>query len=148
MSIIHNWSINSTIKYLDRDGTVCKVIFTLESYDDENPELLNITTTSSVDLDTSYIENLIPFDQLREFEVLDWVFDRLPKYQTSSIGESKTKCDYEIYHEKHLEKLKNPISFVPELPNTIIGYLNKELDICKQNPYTMKVFKIPCISGN
>lgn len=124
MAVTHNWSIHSTIKYLDAGGTVCEVIFRLESQDNDNPELLNITTLSSIKFDTTHIENFIPFDQLTEQEVLQWVFDRLTKYQICSIDSTETKYDYEIYHEKYLEKLKKPTIFTPELPNTVIGYLN------------------------
>ena len=123
MAITHHWSIHSTIKYLDAGGTVCKVIFKLQSQDSDNPELLNITTISSVNLDTSHIENFVPFDQLTEQEVLQWVFDRLTKYQICSIDSDETKYDYEIYHEKYLENLKNPTLITPNIPNTVNGYI-------------------------
>lgn len=125
MSITHDWSINSVLKFLDNGGTVYRVFFELYSYDEENPSTLQIKTLSFVDLDIHHIDNFIPFDELTKSQVLQWVFDRLVKYQIVNVDSDETKYEYEIYHEKYIENIKNPTSLTPELPNTVIGYINE-----------------------
>jgi len=75
MSITHDWSINSVLKFLDNEGTVYRVFFELYSYDEEDPKILQIKTLSFVDLDIHHIDNFIPFDDLTEQEVKDWVYE-------------------------------------------------------------------------
>lgn len=144
MSITHNWSINSVLRFLDNGGTVYRVFFELYSYDEENPKILQIKTLSFVDLDISHIDNFIPFDDLTKSQVLQWVFDRLVKYQIVSDDSNEIKYEYEIYHEKYIENIKNPTVLTPELPNTVIGYINEstplESELVSEQNYEDNIF--------
>jgi len=125
MTITHNWEVNSVIKYLDTEGTVYRVLFDIESIDSDNPSFLNITTSGSVDLDTQTIDpgQFIPFENLTEDEVLEWVKERIIKYNIPDTDPIEIKYEYEIHHERHLKNLKETITYTPDRPYSTVGYL-------------------------
>jgi len=125
MAITHNWKVNSVIKYLDTEGTVYRVLFDIESIDSDNPSFLNITTSGSVDLDTQTIDpgQFIPFENLTEDEVLEWVKERIIKYNIPDTDPIEIKYEYEIHHERHLKNLKETITYTPDRPWSTVGYL-------------------------
>lgn len=125
MSITHNWKINSLIRYLDVGGTVYRVLFDIESVDSDNPAFLRITTTGSVELDVSDVspDNFTPFEDLTEEQVLEWVKQRIIKYDIIDTDPVENKYEYEIHHERHLKNLKETITYTPDRPYSVVGYL-------------------------
>ena len=125
MSITHNWKINSVIRYLDVGGTVYRVLFDIESVDSDNPAFLRITTTGSVELDVSDVspDNFTPFEDLTEEQVLEWVKQRIIKYDIIDTDPVENKYEYEIHHERHLKNLKETITYTPDRPYSVVGYL-------------------------
>lgn len=125
MSITHNWKINSLIRYLDVGGTVYRVLFDIESVDSDNPAFLRITTTGSVELDVSDVspDNFTPFEDLTEEQVLGWVKQRIIKYDIIDTDPVENKYEYEIHHERHLKNLKETITYTPDRPYSVVGYL-------------------------
>ena len=125
MTITHNWKINSVIRYLDTGGTVYRVLFDVESFDSYDPTFLRITTAGSVELDVFDVNPNVftPFEDLTEDQVLQWVKERIVKYNTLDTDPIESKYEYEIHHERHLKNVKETITYAPDRAYSVVGYL-------------------------
>jgi len=142
MTITHNWHVTSVNKYLDTGGTVYKVLFQITSTDSDNPSYLTITTPGSVILDIETIDpdNFTPFNELTEEQILDWVKERIVKYNIPDTDPVETKYEYEIYHERHLQNLKETITYTPDRPYSDVGYLiHPEPDPVEPDPNEVEI---------
>lgn len=73
MTVTHNWKIKTLVQNNDNTGTVNQIYFEIHSIDGT----YSYKVESDVRLDTDNIQNFIPYQNLTEQIILQWVQDKL-----------------------------------------------------------------------
>lgn len=105
MAITHIWKILRLVQVNDGTGTVCQIQYRVISSEDE----FSIPYESDINLPTENIENFIPYSELDEETVLNWLKSRL----------SEELIDPELRNISKLIVMKSPpksTSIVTSLP--------------------------------
>jgi len=72
MSANHTWSITNLKQLNDGTGTVSSVSYSIKTVDSDD-ETINIESSGEIFLNTDNISNFIPYGQLTESEIIEWV---------------------------------------------------------------------------
>lgn len=105
MEIVHNWIIKRLIQKNDGSGTVSHVHFKVDSTDGQ----YSYVSPGEVELVVNGIQNFIPYENLTEQTVIQWVKDKLGP----SLG------NYEEINTNFINSKRNPsspLSKIEELP--------------------------------
>ena len=88
MAINHKWKITRMDvwkEFQEHQDVVCNIMFALETSDDVYPENL-MTQNGAVGVPFNPSNPVIPFNELTEEQVLQWVFDELKTYEQDENG--------------------------------------------------------------
>ena len=94
MAANHTWSITNLKQLNDGTGTVSSVSYSIETVDSDD-ETINIQSSGEIVLNTDNISNFIPYEQLTEFEIIQWVrsyfldYTNLELQHTAFVEEQK-----------------------------------------------------------
>jgi hypothetical protein len=103
MSAIHTWSITNLKQLNDSSGVVSSVFYSLKTVDSDD-ETINIESSGEVYLNTDDIIDFIPYPQLTEEVIIQWVRNHYLYY-----------TNLEIQHQYFIEDQKNTAD-----PNRVI----------------------------
>lgn len=105
MPVTHKWSVHRMEQLNDDSGTVVRVDYIVNSTDGDN----SIQSHGTVELEVENIENFIPYENLSEEIVINWIKIKLGP----SLG------GHEINNSAWIESIINPPSsniILTELP--------------------------------
>lgn len=94
MPITHKWSVHQMEQLNDDSGTIVRVDYIVNSTDGNN----SIQSHGTIELEVENIENFIPYENLTEEIVLNWIKIKLG----SSLG------GHEINNSSWVESVANP----------------------------------------
>lgn len=106
MTVTHTWIVQGLTQLNDQKGTVCKVSYNIESKDGK----IKFVNPRDILLNTENIGNFIPYQNLTEEIVLNWIKESLGEERISQI---------EKYCEDNVNRLKNspaPSTISTQLP--------------------------------
>lgn len=98
MSAIHTWSITNLKQLNDSSGTVSSVFYSLKTVDSDD-ETINIESSGEVYMNTDDIVDFIPYEELLEETVIQWVRNHFLYY-----------TNVEIQHQNFIEEQKNIVN--------------------------------------
>lgn len=108
MAANHNWKItrlDTKINYQDTKNVVYQVHFSCTTKRNDN--IKEVIQNDAITLDYLNTTSYIPFNQLTEAQVLDWVY---------SILTPEGILNIETSGEQQLEEFINPTITTPQLP--------------------------------
>lgn len=118
MAITHTWTVRKLIQKNDNSGLVIQVFYKVHSTDGE----YYYVSAGNIELETENISNFIPYQNLTEELVIQWVKDKLGP----NLG------NHEQINSDWINAAKNPVSSIikveklPWIPEEIIAEIPPE----------------------
>ena len=102
MTITHNWQVKKLVQKNDGSGLVIQVFYRVRSTDGEYSR----TSIGDVKLETENISNFVPYQNLTEELIIQWIKDKL----------GPNSEDLEQMNTDWIITTKNPSTKVEKLP--------------------------------
>lgn len=102
MTITHTWKVKKLVQKNDGSGLVIQVFYRVNSTDGE----YSYTSSGDVELETENISNFIPYQNLTEELIIQWIKDKL----------GVNSGDLEQMNTDWINKTRNPLTKVEKLP--------------------------------